>query len=304
MCHKTFKNKSYKHAHMLLHIRTKEFKCHVCEKKFTSESSLEKHLTVHNQVKCSVCEKELKTQANLARHMLVHTGERPFPCSFCSRRFTQKSVLIKHERIHTGEMPYECEMCLKKFSRSFTLENHLKRIHRKEKVENIKNGMTSSKKKKSDPKKENSESEKEKSPAETPECDMKRFWCVNCDNLYNNKEFYIHECAQINKFEINDVCGNNVPEIDYSDHEDNESSQSPFLDVKEEVTIKQTGPDNINDQFKHEIFFDTLPTNIADIEANNSTINTDTDILIDNEKKYQPIESNEKKAKVRKKMDM
>ncbi|KAI8433217.1 hypothetical protein MSG28_015295 [Choristoneura fumiferana] len=206
------------------------------QKAFANFTNLEKHMKVHSEKgrTCTVCGKELKTQANLARHMLVHTGERPFPCSFCEMRFTQKSVLVKHERVHTGELPYTCEICLKKFARSFTLDNHLKRVHKK-----VRNRATTKYK---DGRKEMLDEDVSKDALgdvndEKPKicdtddynedsvqfddnvdsdvacdinkkeivCETKPYWCGNCDSWHSTSdEFYKHECTQADNVNLSD----------------------------------------------------------------------------------------------------
>ncbi|KAI8433204.1 hypothetical protein MSG28_015294 [Choristoneura fumiferana] len=236
LCNKTFKNKAYRHTHMQIHTRVKEFSCEMCQKTFANFTNLEKHMKVHSEKgrTCTVCGKEFKTQANLARHMLVHTGERPFPCSFCEMRFTQKSVLVKHERVHTGELPYTCEICLKKFARSFTLDNHLKRVHKK-----VRNRATAKYK---DGRKEMLDEDVSKDALgdvndEKPKicdtddynedsvqfddnvdsdvacdinkkeivCETKPYWCGNCDSWHSTSdEFYKHECTQADNVNLSD----------------------------------------------------------------------------------------------------
>ncbi|KAI8433203.1 hypothetical protein MSG28_015294 [Choristoneura fumiferana] len=255
LCNKTFKNKAYRHTHMQIHTRVKEFSCEMCQKTFANFTNLEKHMKVHSEKgrTCTVCGKEFKTQANLARHMLVHTGERPFPCSFCEMRFTQKSVLVKHERVHTGELPYTCEICLKKFARSFTLDNHLKRVHKK-----VRNRATAKYK---DGRKEMLDEDVSKDALgdvndEKPKicdtddynedsvqfddnvdsdvacdinkkeivCETKPYWCGNCDSWHSTSdEFYKHECTQADNVNLSDN------EIVAVKEENNPSPEPPDL---------------------------------------------------------------------------
>lgn len=65
-------------AHRERHIIESTFSCGVCPKKFTSHSSLWKHIK-------------------------SHTGERPFVCEICHKGFTQLANLQRHHFVHNGK---------------------------------------------------------------------------------------------------------------------------------------------------------------------------------------------------------
>lgn len=111
------------------------FSCSICDKSFTLEFNLLKHLKLHAGEKpfqCSNCGKTFTQLFNLTSHQRMHTGEKPFPCSQCGKSFSQASKLKTHLRIHTGEKPYVCQTCEKRFSDSSTLNKH-QRTHTGEK---------------------------------------------------------------------------------------------------------------------------------------------------------------------------
>ena len=90
---------------MLLHTGKKEFHCEICEKKFTQNSTLK-------------------------RHMLTHTKVKPNECDVCKKKFSQKSNLVKHFRIHLGEKPYGCAECGKWYTQISTRDNHIRLCHK------------------------------------------------------------------------------------------------------------------------------------------------------------------------------
>ncbi|XP_027026756.2 zinc finger protein 180-like isoform X2 [Tachysurus fulvidraco] len=113
----------------------RRFCCSICDKSFTIEFNLLKHMKLHSGEKpfhCSHCGKTFTQLFNLTSHLRIHTGEKPFPCSQCGKSFSQASKLKTHLRIHTGEKPYACQTCEKCFSDSSTLNKH-QRTHTGEK---------------------------------------------------------------------------------------------------------------------------------------------------------------------------
>lgn len=110
-----------------------EYPCPHCQKNFTCERFLRKHLTSHgteNQYECSVCQKCFKTEHYLKNHMLIHTGEKPFECETCGAAFNRKDKLKRHNLIHDAKVKYKCPFkavcgCTKEFSRPDKLKAHL-----------------------------------------------------------------------------------------------------------------------------------------------------------------------------------
>uniref|UniRef100_K1PIF1 Zinc finger protein 99 n=1 Tax=Magallana gigas TaxID=29159 RepID=K1PIF1_MAGGI len=80
---------------------------------------------------CDVCNRKYTMQSCLRRHMLVHTGLKPNRCQVCGKSFVEKQQLLVHFRIHTGERPHQCSVCGKRFTQYGTLHNHMQ-VHRKQ----------------------------------------------------------------------------------------------------------------------------------------------------------------------------
>lgn len=78
---------------------------------------------------CEVCNKSFSKNYVLLRHMRVHTGERPFTCKVCNKGFSQKNSLQIHSINHTGERPWNCPECNMSFTQKGNLKTHIRRVH-------------------------------------------------------------------------------------------------------------------------------------------------------------------------------
>ncbi|KAI4462140.1 zinc finger protein [Holotrichia oblita] len=108
-CNTTIDSVELLKAHMRLHrkkIKSKNFDCKYCDKKFVNTTVLDLHMSVHTGKKryeCHVCKRRFTQKPHLQSHMLIHTGEKPYGCKHCTKSFAHLSTLIVHERIHTGK---------------------------------------------------------------------------------------------------------------------------------------------------------------------------------------------------------
>ena len=78
---------------------------------------------------CDVCEKRFTTSSSLKIHMRIHTNEKPYECDVCEKRFTQSGSLKIHMRTHTNERPYECHVCEKRYRQAQGLKYHMRTQH-------------------------------------------------------------------------------------------------------------------------------------------------------------------------------
>ena len=107
--------------------------CSICQKKMSSKS-LRAHLQYHRKQEvsnylCQFCNKSFTTETSLKRHILIHQNAKPHSCAVCEKSFRQKSALKTHERIHTG-VRFDCSKCSRKFISKSLLTKHQNMSHK------------------------------------------------------------------------------------------------------------------------------------------------------------------------------
>lgn len=83
--------------------------CPNCQKVFTKQSSLNRHLTsAHsdksNQFVCGECNKSFIRRDNLLRHQKIHDGFSRFLCENCTRTFWRKDHFEQHQEKCEGKV--------------------------------------------------------------------------------------------------------------------------------------------------------------------------------------------------------
>ncbi|XP_053576019.1 putative transcription factor Ovo-like 1 [Bombina bombina] len=79
--------------------------------------------------RCALCDKSFSYQRMLNRHMKCHSEIKRHRCDHCGKGFNDTFDLKRHVRTHTGVRPYKCHLCDKAFTQRCSLESHLKKIH-------------------------------------------------------------------------------------------------------------------------------------------------------------------------------
>ncbi|XP_076470285.1 uncharacterized protein LOC143300466 isoform X2 [Babylonia areolata] len=104
----------------------RHFQCTKCGNKYTTPEALEHHMaTTSHQYPCPHCNKVFTCERFLRRHLPIHGSEGQFVCTTCEKRFKTEHYLKSHQLIHTGEMPYQCETCPAAFNRKDKLKRHM-----------------------------------------------------------------------------------------------------------------------------------------------------------------------------------
>ncbi len=117
-----------------------KFVCHICGKRFSSNSNLRDHELIHKgkTVPCPVCDRLFITTHQMRRHMKTHAnGKRPSTtkfnkpksvCSYCGRVFSFAKNCKAHELTHKpkSQRPWQCEYegCSAGFTLKSSLINH------------------------------------------------------------------------------------------------------------------------------------------------------------------------------------
>lgn len=128
-CEATFLIHSEYNKHTKTHGKNR-FQCSTCNKWFAKRYLLNAHHKTHTGAKnheCTMCQKRYTSQSNLDRHIRVfHCQERQHKCTTCHKMFSQLSSLRLHQSVHMAERKFSCDIC----NNTFKTEVHLK-LHKK-----------------------------------------------------------------------------------------------------------------------------------------------------------------------------
>ncbi|XP_059082648.1 zinc finger protein 43-like [Tigriopus californicus] len=134
-CQKTFSCNGNLTKHMVLHAVDKPFKCDICPMQFNQARDLRAHrMQNHSSERphtCQVCGKGFVHKFYLEEHTSYHTGERRFQCGICGKQFQSNSVLNKHQSRHNEKKDHKCHQCSKAFTVIADLRAHVKFVHEK-----------------------------------------------------------------------------------------------------------------------------------------------------------------------------
>lgn len=133
ICEKRFTRQTHVKRHMLTHSSIKPYKCKSCDKSFSRSDHLQKHSILHSQTRSYVCElcpnKEFSRPETLKNHMKRHTSEpkaKTFVCDTCRKAFTSQKYLDTHVQTHTTPKLFNCKFCPEIFDERKDLHQHNK----------------------------------------------------------------------------------------------------------------------------------------------------------------------------------
>ncbi|XP_026749437.1 zinc finger protein 283-like [Galleria mellonella] len=89
-----------------VHLKEKNYTCHICNVNVFGGYDLKKHLVKHNPVKmyeCAHCQKRYPRRTTLVQHLKIHAGDKKKVCTICDQRFVQKASLNYHMTKHHPE---------------------------------------------------------------------------------------------------------------------------------------------------------------------------------------------------------
>lgn len=115
------------------------FKCDKCDKIFTANHLLKRHIKfVHDKcnieyVNCNKCDKKFSTKFTLLHHVKhIHDKIKDFKCDKCEYKCSSNCDIIKHKKqVHEKIKDFKCNKCEYVCSDNIKLKSHIKRIHDK-----------------------------------------------------------------------------------------------------------------------------------------------------------------------------
>ena len=115
-----------------LNVVTMKGYCDKCDKQFSNQFSLDRHLkSVHEGVKypCDQCNHKATLKDSLQKHIkAIHDGVK-YPCLQCSYKASFQSDLLIHQKsVHKG-VKYPCGKCNFVGSAASSLNHHIKSFH-------------------------------------------------------------------------------------------------------------------------------------------------------------------------------
>ena len=105
--------------------------CNVCRQMFPSKYIFKKHTQSNcgQDVQCSLCERKFTSRTSMKDHIKYKHEGKSYPCSFCDQRYSNIwSVKTHIDEKHMG-ITFDCNQCDKKYSQMGRLTQHRKTVH-------------------------------------------------------------------------------------------------------------------------------------------------------------------------------
>lgn len=134
-CSATFSRPSRLQTHILSHTGDRPFQCNKCDKTFTRNAHLKRHILVNHEgqrtpshpVDCDQCGGTFANNHSLKKHMKKVHLVKQYSCEECGLNFHKNHMLLSHMTEHTGKLPWVCDQCSESFQYKMYLKRHMRR---------------------------------------------------------------------------------------------------------------------------------------------------------------------------------
>ena len=108
------------------HLAINFFTCQECVLHFQTENELNDHKLQHlKSFQCTMCNKVYSSKSSLRVHYNTHSNAEKFQCSICKKSFLRRSSLYNHMKSHVNAAPrFKCSACDEKFESAAHLSAH------------------------------------------------------------------------------------------------------------------------------------------------------------------------------------
>jgi len=129
-CNKSFSSESNLRRHIRVNHESSRFPCQLCEAVFKRIDSLVRHKRAnHKELCCSLCHGVFNSTDAKSTHDCTRPSEKKLSCDVCGKSFANRSNLNKHSYLVHGGIKFHCNECPKFFRRSMTLTLHMWKSH-------------------------------------------------------------------------------------------------------------------------------------------------------------------------------
>ena len=130
VCDKSFSSESNLRRHIRVNHEASQFPCQECTAVFKRIDSLVRHKRAHHaELCCSVCHGVFDSVETKSSHDCTRPSEKKLSCDVCGKSFVNRSNLNKHSYLVHGGVKFHCNECPKFFRRSMTLTLHMWKSH-------------------------------------------------------------------------------------------------------------------------------------------------------------------------------
>ncbi|XP_023952827.2 zinc finger protein 54-like [Bicyclus anynana] len=125
ICSKTYTQQSSLQGHQedSHQMYLVQMTCHICGKFVKGRRKVSRHLISHSQVDCPVCHKTI-TKLSYKQHMKRHSGTKSYACETCASTFYTLAELCNHKRFKHSKKSLKCDLCDFTTNNQKALRNH------------------------------------------------------------------------------------------------------------------------------------------------------------------------------------